>query len=95
MVYLSFHNKLLLFIQQLCNMGCVAIFEKYKLHIIRNEQQILSGNRNLKDDLWDLSFKNKDINSINYIISRDKNKTELAQYLHGCALSSVLSIFQK
>ena len=60
-------------------MGCVAIFDKYKLHIIRNGQQILSGNRNLKDGLWDVTFKNKDINSINYIISHNKNKTELAQ----------------
>ena len=76
-------------------MGCVAIFNKYKLHIIRNGQQILSGSCNLKNGLWDVPFKSKDINSINYIISRNKNKTKLAQYLHGCELSPVISTFKK
>ena len=75
-------------------MGCVAMFDKYKLYIIQNGQQILSGNRNLKDVLWDVPFKSKDINSINYIVSTDKNKSELTQYLHGCTFSQVISTFQ-
>ena len=32
---------------------------------------------------------------MNYIISQDKDKTELAQYLHGCVFSPVISTFQK
>ena len=53
------------------------------------------GQRNYKDGLWDVPFQLPNIlqntsnkhNKINYIIRQDKNKTELAQYLHACAFS--------
>ena len=48
---------------------------------------------NYQDGLWDVPFF-PDINKINYIISKDKSKTELAQYLHGCAFSPSLSTLQ-
>ena len=89
------NNESLLSIGQLCDEGCVAIFDKYKLYIIRNGKQILLSTWNFDDCLWDAPFKKKDINNINNIISCDKNKTELAQYLHGCAFMPVVSTFQK
>ena len=45
--------------------------------------------------MWDVPFNTKSTQQINYIISRDRNKTELAQYLHGCAFSPVISTFQQ
>jgi hypothetical protein len=33
--------------------------------------------------------------SANIIVQKDKTKTELAQYMHACAFSPVLSTFQK
>ena len=68
-----------------------------KIKIIHPEEWIiiLSGHCNLTDGLWHVSFNQKGIHKINYIISRDKNKTELAQYFHGCAFSLVISIFQE
>ena len=32
---------------------------------------------------------------MHYLISRDKSKTELAQFLHACAFSPSISTFQK
>ena len=31
---------------------------------------------------------------VNYIIQKDQSKVELAQYLHGCAFSPSISMFQ-
>ena len=84
----------MLSIGQLCDDGCIAIFEKSKLLILKSGEIILSGHRNLTDGLWDIPFKQKRMHKINYIISRDKNKPELVQYFHGCAFSPVISTFQ-
>ena len=94
LVYPNLNNESLLSIGQLCDDGCIAIFEKSKLSILKNGKVILSGHRNSTDGLWDVPF-NQYENKINYIISRDKNKTELAQYFHGCAFSPVISTFQE
>ena len=77
LVYPSLNNESLLSIGQLCNNGCVAIFDKYKLYIIQNGKLVLSGTRNFDDGLWNVPFKKKDINNIYYIMSRDKNKKTL------------------
>lgn len=70
----------------------------------------MTGKRNYKDGLWDVDINNNispsnpksnhKINDIihpkiNYIIQRDKTKSDLAQYLHACAFSPVISTFQK
>ena len=75
LIYPQLHNESLLSIGQLCDEGCVAIFDKATLRILKNGKVILTGNRNLRDGLWDIPFKNHDIISINYIITRDKSKT--------------------
>jgi hypothetical protein len=85
LIYPGLTNESLLSIGQLCDQGCVLIFDKHKLYIIRHGKQILTGDRNLKDGLWDVPFKEQKINQINYIIAKDKNKSDLAKYLHGCA----------
>ena len=85
LVYPKLSNESLLSIGQLCDEGCTAIFTKAKLYILRNGQVILTGKRNLSDGLWDVMFKEHRIDNINYIISHDKSKVELAQYLHACA----------
>ena len=65
LIYPGLTNESLLSIGQLCDQGCVAIFDKYKLHILRHGKQILTGDRNLKDGLWDVPFKEKNMNIIN------------------------------
>ena len=66
-----------------------------KLHIFKDGKLILSGNRNFTDGLWDVPFQSNKIDNINYIVTTDKNKSDLARYLHACAFSPVISTFQK
>ena len=94
LVYPHLTNESLLSIGQLCNQGCIAIFEKEHLYIMKNGKLILKGVRNLQDGLWDVPFQENKIDTINYIINKDQSKTDLAQYLHACAFSPVISTFQ-
>ena len=56
---------------------------------------VISGTRNLSSGLWGVKFEYYNTNQLNYIINRDKNKAELAHYLHAFTFSLVTSIFQK
>ena len=94
LVFPSLNSESLLSIGQLCDLGCIAVFDKNKLQIFKGPNLVLSGKRNHTDGLWDVPFRNTS-DKINYIISKNKNKTELAQYLHGCAFSPTLSTLQK
>ena len=62
------------------------------MHIIKDNQVILQGNRDGTDGLWKINLKPL---QINYIVKKDKSKTELAQYLHACAFSPAISTFQE
>ena len=42
-----------------------------------------------------MPFKEQGIDKINSIINSNQSKTELAQYLHGCAFSPGISTFQE
>ena len=57
LVYPHLSNASLLSIGQLYNEGCIAIFDKRKLLILKNGNIILFGARNLSDDLLDVLFK--------------------------------------
>ena len=92
LVYPKLTSESLLSIGQLCDQGCVAVFQKEELNIYKNNQKIISGTRNRTDGLWDVPFPTE---KNNYIITRDKSKTELAQFLHGCAFSPSVSTFQR
>ena len=87
-------SESLLPIGQLCDAGCIAIFDKHYLQIFKDERLVLSGQRNKADGLWDVPFNNSSNTKMNYIISKNKSKTELAQYLHGCAFSPTLKTLQ-
>ena len=93
-VFPQLQSESLLSIGQLCDAGCIAIFDKIKLSIYKDGRLLLSGRQNPNDGLWDVPFDQNHTNKMNYIISKDKSKTELAQYLHGCAFSPSLKTLQ-
>ena len=104
LIYPKLTSESLLSIGQLCDQGCIAKFSEKALHVFKNGELILSGQRNKVDGLWDVPFptnngmyyiKNKVLPKVNYIITRDKSKTELAQFLHATAFSPRISTFQK
>lgn len=96
LVFPDLHSESLLSIGQLCDNDCLAIFDRYHLHVFKNNRCILKGYRNTKDGLWDVPFPSPQptVNKMSYIIRQDLNKTELAQYLHACAFSPSISTFQ-
>ena len=69
------------------------------LLITKNNIPLFTGNCNYDDGLYDIQLnKNEKItqqNKINYVISQEKSKTELAQYFHAAAYSPSISTFQK
>ena len=90
LVFPQLTNESLLSIGQLCDQNCTAIFDKYKMKIYKNKQLIIQGYRDIQDGLWKLKLPQL---NMNYIIRKEKNKTELAQYLHACAFSPAISTF--
>ena len=106
LVYPGLTNESLLSIGQFCDDGCFAVFTKMHVYIVKNDKIILQGNRNPTDNLWDINLNKKQHHDrhipptflnhkANYIITKDKSKTELAQYLHATAFSPSISTFVK
>ena len=102
LVFPKLQSKSLLSIGQICDDGCVAIFDDKSLKIydgsIKDLQKkvnqldpVLEGYRNNRDGLYDVPFPQQ---KMKYIIQKDKSKLELAQYLHTCAFSPKISTFQ-
>ena len=53
---------------------------------------VIQGHRNVQDGLYDVPFPEM---KSNYVVTKEKNKLELAQFLHSCAFSPAISTFQK
>ena len=92
-------NESLISVGQLCDDGCEVIFNKNMVQIKKNNTTILTGSRSAKDKLYDIKLSSNEqiktnaTNKINYIIQKDKSKTDLARYLHASAFSPSLSTF--
>ena len=100
LVYPGLQNESLLSIGQFCDDNCNALFTKTNVYIIKNDEIIIVGHRNQTDGLWDiqLPMKNNQSSSttstlpkVNYIITKDKSKSDLAQYLLATAYSPAIS----
>jgi hypothetical protein len=92
-------NSSLISIGQLCDNDCIAVLNKNKLQVFKNEKCILQGPRNPIDGLWDISIplasRSPPKHHINAIIRKDLSKTQLVQYLYGCCGSPVVSTWKK
>ena len=68
------------------------------MNIFKNKKILLRGKRNKQDGLWDVpltpTIKHR-WGTVNLLVHKNKSKLELAQYLHACSGSPVISTFQK
>ena len=94
-------NSSLISIGQLCDDGCVAIFDKRLLHIFKNNLLVLKGHRNLIDGLWDVPLKkfsmsqtNQPLQVLNVIIHKNKTHYQLANFYHGAMCSPSIRTLQ-
>ena len=95
LVYPDITNESLLSIGQLCDDGCIAIFTRTKLYIIKNGEVVLVGQRNQRDKLWDVQLnKETEHENLHYIVLKDQSKRDLAEFLHACAFSPAISTLQ-
>ena len=74
-----------------------SYLHKKQILCYKNGKYLFQGRRNTKDKLWDWTqYKNSlPKNSINYIITRDKTKLELARYYHAALFSPAISTSTK
>ena len=83
-IFDGLHSASLISLVQLCDYDCIAILDKNEINIIKGKTLILKRHRNKTDGLWDIPVSITLIHSAHAIITRDKKKIELIQFLHGC-----------
>jgi hypothetical protein len=103
-------NLSLISIGQLCDDNCVAILDKQRLQVFKNNKCILMGPRHKTDGLWDvvLPLPTTSVTpveatpvearanlQINAIICKDTSKMQLITYLYGCCCSPKTSTWKK
>lgn len=72
----------LILLAQLCDDDCIAVFNKYDVKILKNDQVIITGTR-LPHGLWSLPILHAPSHQANQILRTDTTKRELATYLHA------------
>ena len=82
----------LLSIGQLCDDGCLAIFTKQKMYIIKDKNLLLQGDRNTQDGLWDVLLPHQQ-DKVCAVLRMDQTKNDLAKFLHACCFSPTKSTF--
>ena len=86
---------MLISLGQLCDDDRVAILDKNEIDILKGKRLILKGNGNNKDGLWDIPISITVRHCAIAIITKEKTKTELIQYLHGFCFSPTPRTFLK
>ena len=101
-IYLNLSNESLLSIWHFCDNDCIAVFTKSRVYIIKDNDLVVEGFWNTTDGLWDIKLPSSPTKwtplspktpQINYIITKDKSKSELAQYFLATVFSPTISTF--
>ena len=97
-------NASLLSIGQLCDDNCIAILDKKKIEIFKDNACVLTGTRNTADGLWDIPLPGATSlisqsnttprHQANAIIRKDLTNTQLVQYLYGCCGSPAVKTWK-
>ena len=86
-IFDDLNSASLISLGQLYDDDCIAILDKHKIQIIKESKVVMQGHRNPNDGLWDIPIKKPSQHKALAIITKDKTKKELIQYLHGCCFS--------
>ena len=80
---------------KLCDNNCIVILEKNEMNILKDRKLILKGHIEKTDGFWDIPISRPLRNQAHVIITGDRNRKELIQYLHGLCFSSTPRNFLK
>ena len=95
-VFKDLQSSSLLSVGKLCDDNCQVVFDKHYMHVYQNKKEILRGDRNNTDRLWDVPIsKQPPQHNMNVIIKNDTTTSELIQYFQGCCFSPSKSTFLK
>ena len=92
-VFDKLHSSSLLSVGTLCDDGCHVVFDKHHMRVYKNHKEILTGERNFSDKLWDVNISSSQPHHANVIIRQDQTTKELIQYFQGCCFSPTKSTF--
>ena len=95
LVYPQVTNESLLSVSQLTKDQCQVFFNETRAIVTKANKIILTGSKNPHDNLYDIILPNDHNNKINFIIRKDKTKTELAKFYHATVFSPPVSTLQK
>ena len=78
----------LISLAQLCDDDCIAVFNKYEVHILKKDEIIITGKR-MSNGLWSIpiTIPDPNVHQANGILRLDKPRQDLAAY-HHAALGS-------
>ena len=94
-IFDGLHSASLISSVQLCDDECISILDKNEINTLKDKTLILKGHRNKTDGLWDIPISRPVRYCALAIITRDKTKIELIQYIHGCCFSPTQRTFLK
>ena len=80
----------LISLSQLCDDDCIAIFTRFQVRILKNNNVFITGNRT-PNGLWSLPLLPPPSHQANGILRLDQPKRDLAQYYHASLGSPVPS----
>ena len=80
---------------KMCHDDCVTILDNNKINILKYKTLILKVYRNKNDGLWGIPISIPVRHHAMSIITKERTKTELIQYLHGCSFSPTPRTFLK
>ena len=82
-IFYGLHIASLISLEKLCDKDCISIIDKNEINIIKYKTLILKGHVNNTDGLCYIPISRSLRDHAHAIITIDKTKTELIQYLHG------------
>ena len=95
LIYPEVTNESLLSVSQLTKDQGQIFFDETRAIITKANQIILTGKKNPNDNLYDITITPKVTPKINFIIRRDKTKTDLAKFYLATVLLPPISTLQK
>ena len=87
----SLSTRSLIYIAQLCDDDCIAIFTKNYVQILRDDKIIITGTRYDQNGLWNIPLTPKTSQVAASALSCHQIKSDLASFLHGSAFIPISS----
>ena len=94
-IFYGLNSASLISLVQLCDNECITILDKNEINVVKYSKLVLKGHRKKADGLCCTPISRPLRHIDHAIITRDKTKTEIIQYLHVCCFGPIPRDFLK